>query len=204
MKKDLLHTVMAAGLGLTPAEYMLALELPEALREVIQDIKAGFEEKFGIPGGHTRAQVTLVKFSQFEMLEPRLLARLRMLAAACNPFLLELQGFGSLPSHTIYIQVLGKLPILNTLRNLRKAQHLLRINEDLRPWFIAEPSIVIARKLQPGQYEKAWRFYSRQDFHSRFPATAICLLKKQDAGWKHVAGFPFEHSNVTNKQQKLF
>lgn len=204
MKKDLLQAVTAAGLALAPAEYLLTLELPPALQEVMQDLKAGFEEKFGTPGGHSRTQITLVRFSQYEMLEPRFLARIRLLAAGCTPFLLELQDFGSLPTHTIHVQVLGKVLIMSTLKNLRKSQSLFRINETMRPWFIAEPSLILARKLRPDQYEQAWRFYSRQTFHHRFPASGICLLKKQGTSWQCLATFPFSNKTIPDKQQKLF
>lgn len=206
MKKDLTLATRRAGLAAEPVEYMLVLELPHVLLETINSIKKRFSEKYGAVQGHTRAQITLVKFSQYEFMEPRMLPRISAIAGTLPVFTLELQGFGSLPAHTIYINVLGKIAILHAVQALRKMQQLFRINEEITPWFITEPSIIIARKLLPGQYEKAWQFFSHQHFSGRFIADQLYLLKRtaKDAAWKAVATFSFEQSTTACIQEKLF
>ncbi len=206
MKKDLTLATRRAGLAAEPVEYMLVLELPPVLLETINNIKKRFSEKYGAVQGHTRAQITLVKFSQYELMEARMLPRISTIAGALPVFTLELQGFGNLPTHTIYINVLGKISILHAIQALRKMQSLFRINEEITPWFITEPSIIIARKLLPGQYEKAWQFFSHQNFSGRFIADKLCLLKRstQDVAWKPVATFSFEQSTTAGIQEKLF
>lgn len=206
MKKDLAQETLRAGLVAYPAEYMLVLELPDTLLETINGIKNKFAEKYGAVQGLTRTQITLVKYRQYEFMEPRMLPRLKNIAGGLPIFTLELQGFGSLPTHTIFIQILGKIPILHTIQALRKMQQLFRINEEMKPWFITEPSIIIARKLIPGQYEKAWQFFSHQHFTGRFMADKLCLLKRraQEVAWKPVADFFFEQATTSVIQEKLF
>ncbi|MFZ1801105.1 MAG: 2'-5' RNA ligase family protein [Chitinophagaceae bacterium] len=206
MKKDLAQATLRAGLRAEPVEYMLVLDLPGVLLETINSIKKRFSEKYGAIQGHTRAQITLVKFTQYEFMEPRMLPRISTIAGSLPVFTLELQGFGSLPTHTIYIQVLGKIPILHAIQALRKMQNLFKINEEMSPWFITEPSIIIARKLLPGQYEKAWQFFSHQNFSGRFRADNLSLLKRsaQNAAWKPVSIFSFEQATGAGIQEKLF
>lgn len=206
MKKDLAAATLRAGLAAKPAEYMLALELPGGLLETVNGIKKKFAEKYGAIPGLTRTQITLVKYMQYEFMEPRTLPRIKNTAGGLPIFTLELQGFGSLPTHTIFIQVLGKILILHTIQALRTMQQLFRINEDMKPWFITEPSITIARKLLPGQYEKAWQFFSHQHFTGRFMADKLCLLKRRahEASWKPVATFLFEQATTLATQEKLF
>ncbi|MBS1730984.1 MAG: hypothetical protein JSS67_09455 [Bacteroidetes bacterium] len=206
MKKDLALATRRAGFQATPAAYMLVLKLPPALLEEIHSIKKDFFKKYGPAQGATRTQLTLVKFNQYEFMEPRLLPRINTIAGDLPSFILDLQGFGSLPTHSIFIHVLGKVPILHTIQALRKMRQLFYINEDTKPWFITEPTVMIAQKLLPGQYEKAWLHFNHQSFSGRFIADQLCLLKRRENGdaWKVVATFPFEQKKISGVQEKLF
>jgi 2'-5' RNA ligase len=131
---------------------------------------------------------------------------LRNNARSLMPFKIELKDFGSFPSHTIYINIVSKVPIMNTVKTLRQnAQKFMKLDKDNKPHFITEPHLTIARKLQPWQYEKGWLEYEHANFHGRFIADHALLLKRK-AGeyYKQVEKFVFEGAKTEIKQSTLF
>ena len=171
------------------------------------NIKKEFSEKFDCPVAlHTKPHITIAKFLQYEMMEQRITTRLRMIAMGLPAFKVELKNFGSFPTHTVYINVLSKIPIVNTVKAVRQAQALMKINNDNKPWFITEPQFIVARKLLPWQYEKAWLEYEHKSFTGRFIAGSMLLLKRRtgDKGYQKVESFTFQNLPVETKQGELF
>jgi 2'-5' RNA ligase len=193
--------------GYRRAEYLLVLRPHEELRNRIMSVKKEFYEKFEAPsslGGNSH--ITLVRFSQFEMMEERIVNRLKAIALGYMPFKVELKDFGSFPSHTIFINVITKVPVQNLVRELKSAQRLMKLDAENKPHFIDEPYITIARKLVPWQYEKGWLEYSHKQFTSRFIADGMLLLKRREGekGYQIVQHFEFMNLPVTTKQGELF
>ncbi|MFI5188273.1 MAG: 2'-5' RNA ligase family protein, partial [Chitinophagales bacterium] len=161
-------------------EYLLVLNPHEELRNRIVQVKKEFYEAYKAPtaiGGKPR--VTLVNFLQYEMMEERLVNRLKTIAMGYYPIKVELKDYGSFPSHTIYINVTSKMPVQNLVKEIRsQAQRLMKLNDENKPHFIMEPHIPIARKLLPWQYEKGWLEYSAKHFTGKFIADGMLLLKR--------------------------
>jgi 2'-5' RNA ligase len=189
-------------------EYLLVLSPHEELRNRIMKVKEEFSKEYKCD--HARwggPQIALVTFTQYEMLEERIINRLRTVAMGYPPFKVELKDYGSFPSHTIYINVTSKLPIQNLVKEIRAdGQRLMKLNDDNKPHFIMEPHLTIARKLKPWQYEKGWLEYSNKHFTGRFIADGMTLLKRPEGEMKyHVAQrFEFQNLPVTTKQGELF
>jgi len=82
----------------------------------------------------------------------------------------------------------------------------LKLNDDNKPYFITEPHLTIARKLQPWQYEKGWLEYSNKNFTGRFIADGMLLLKRtlDEKKYQVVQRFEFQNLPVTTKQGELF
>ncbi len=190
-----------------PAEYLLVLQPHEALWNDIKFIKEKFannysceQAKKGLP------HITLVRFKQFQSTENHIRHSLRNNARTITPFKIEMKDFGSFPSHTIYINIVSKVPIMNAVKTLRQqVQKFMKLDKDNKPHFITEPHLTIARKLQPWQYEKGWLQYQHVDFHGRFIADHALLLKRK-AGeyYKQVEKFVFEGVKTEIKQTDLF
>lgn len=189
-------------------EYLLVLNPHEELRNRILQVKKEFYEAYKATtaiGG--KPHVALVNFLQYEMMEERLVNRLKTIAMGYYPIKVELKDFGSFPSHTIYINVISKMPIQNLLKEIRsQAQRLMKLNDDNKPHFIMEPHIAIARKLVPWQYEKGWLEYSNKHFTGRFIADGMLLLKRplDEKGYQIVDKFQFENLPVATRQGELF
>ena len=194
-------------------EYLLVLSPHEELRNRIMKVKEEFSEKyksdqarFGNP------QLALVSFSQYAMMEEKIINRLHTVAMGYPPFKVELKDFGSFPTHTIYMNVTSKLPIQNLVKEIRTdGQRLMKLNDDNKPHFIMEPHLTIAGKLAPWQYEKGWLEYSHKHFTGRFIADKMTLLKRPGGEsdsyrmkYHLVEKFEFQNMPVTTKQGELF
>jgi 2'-5' RNA ligase len=119
----------------------------------------------------------------------------------------ELKGFGSFPSHTICINVISKLPIQNLAKEIRKEGHrLMKLNNETRPYFMADPHFTVATKLKPWQYEKGWLEYSKKHFSGKFIASGMTLLKRPAGERKYqlVQQFEFQNLPVVTRQGELF
>ena len=189
-------------------EYLLVLSPHEELRNKIMKVKEEFAESYNaISARWSPVQVGLATFTQYEMMEERIINRLKTVAMAQYPFKVEMKDFGSFPSHTIYINITSKVPIQSLVKEIRaEGQRLMKLNDDNKPHFILEPHLTIARKLKPWQYEKGWLEYSNKDFTGRFIANTMLLLKRPVGELKYqVAGrFEFQNLPVTTKQGELF
>ncbi len=188
-------------------EYLLILNPHEDLRDKIMLVKKEFYEKYKAPAAiYSKPHITLVNFIQFEMAEGRLISRLKTIAAGYHSFKVDLNGFGSFPSHTIFINVESQQQVQNLGKELRPAQQLMTLNKDNKPHFINNPHLTVARKLLPWQYEQGWSEYSLRHFAGCFIANGMLLLKKplEEKSYRVVQRFEFMNLPVNTTQGKLF
>jgi 2'-5' RNA ligase len=203
-------------------EYLLILHPHEELRNRIQQVKKEFADTYQAPGSiGGKPQVTLVRFTQLALMEERIVQRLRTIAMGFCPFKVELKDFGSFPTHTIFINVLSKLPIRKLVTEIKDVQRLMKLDKEHKPHFIDDPYITIARKLLPFQYEKGWMEYSHKSFTGRFIADGMMLLKRKggaaddgspaggwgarsDRAWQIVERMSFQNLPVAIRQGQLF
>lgn len=194
-------------------EYLLVLNPHEELRHRVMQVKKDFFEKYEAESALSgKPQVGIASFSQYAMMEERILHRLRVVAMGITPFKVELRDFGSFPAHTIFINVVSKLPVQGLIRTVRaETQRLMKLNDENKPYFMMEPHLTIARKLKPWQFEQAWREYAQKNFSGRFIADSMTLLKRPAAGsggnrakYQIVERFEFQNMPVTTKQGELF
>jgi 2'-5' RNA ligase len=188
-------------------EYLLVLNPREELCNRIQRVKKEFYEAYQAPtaiGG--KPHVTLATFTQLELMEERIVQRLRAIAMGFCPFKVELKDFGSFPSHTIFINVTSKLPIRGLVNEIKDVQRLMKLDKEHKPHFIDEPHLTIARQLLPWQYEKGWLEYGNKSFTGRFIADAMLLLRRRkgDRGWQIAERLVFQNLPVGTRQGDLF
>jgi 2'-5' RNA ligase len=191
---------------LLPAEYLLVLKPNDELWNSIKGIKEKFATDYncemakqGLP------HITLIAFRQMQLMERRILPRLRNITKSLSPFKVELKGFGSFPSHTIYINITSKVQIVDAVKALRAPQKFMKLDKDNKPHFITEPHLTIARKLQPWQYEKGWLEFEHKHFHGRFIADHALLLKRKAGEIYHpLEKFMFKGIKAETKQGDLF
>jgi 2'-5' RNA ligase len=188
-------------------EYLLVLNPHEELRNKIKNVNEEFYKTYQAPNARRgKPHITLVNFLQYAMMEERIISRFKTVAMGFYPFKVEPNDFGSFPSHTIYINVTTKEPVLNLVKEMKFFQQLMKLNKDNKPHFIDEPHLTIARKLLPWQYEKGWLEYSQKNFTGRFIADSMLLLRRQvdDNPYQILQRFDFMNLPESTKQGELF
>ena len=212
---------------LSTNEYQLILSPHEELCSRIWQIKTAFSEAYQTQsgeskssrGGGAKPNLTILRFTQLALMEERIVQRLRTIAMGYCPFKIELKDFGSLPTHSIFIQVTSKLPIRSLVKEVKDLQRLMKLDKDHKPYFVEEPNLLIARNLLPWQYEKAWLEYSNKHFTGRFIAHGMLLLRRRyndgpsdkphtrlrsDKAWQIAERFAFQNLPVNTRQGELF
>ena len=192
--------------GYRLCEYMLVLQPHEELRNKILQLKKEFAQKYEAQSAEWgKPHIPLVRFSQLQLMEDRIINRFKMIAMAMPAFKVELKDFGSFPAHTIYINVDTKVAIQMLVKNLKSAQSLLKTKE-VKPHFMEASHLTIARQLLPWQYEKGWLEYSHKNFTGRFIAKEMLLLKRTKGmkAYQPVQRFEFLNMPVVTTQGALF
>jgi len=189
-------------------EYLVVLNPHRELSEKIAEIRKDFYKEYKLPGvPGSRSNLALVKFTQLEMSEARIVQKLHTIAMGYPPFKVEIKDFASFPSHTVYLNVTSKVPIQDLVKLIRtEANRLMKYDPDKTPHFMLEPHFTIGMKLKPWQYEKSWLAYSHKHFTARFIADEMILLKRLvgERNWLVANRFKFENLPVTTKQGELF
>lgn len=192
--------------GYKIVEYKLVVQPHEELANKIIAIKKDFAHKFDAPSAEWgKPQVTLATFKQLRMMEERVCNRLKCIAMAMPAFKVGLQGYGSYPTHSVFINVETTAPFVMVVKHLKTAQSLLKTKEH-KPHFLSSYFINIARQLLPWQYEKAWVEYSTKNFTGSFVAKDMLLLRRPEgsSGYQPIARFNFLNMPVETKQGALF
>lgn len=189
-------------------EYLLVLNPPEELWQKIMKVKEGFAEKYKNEiAKFTKPHITLINWVNLELMEDRMMQRLQAISMGVAPFKIELKDYGSLPSHTIFINVVSKVPVQLLVKEIKQAQRLMTLNRENKLHFIETPYISICRKLKPWQYEEGWLEYSHRQFTGRFIADNMLLLKRP-AGQKNkfqiAKRLEFQNLPVNTRQGNLF
>lgn len=195
---------------LTPAvaEYLLLIEPRRDLSDAIISIKQDFYDQYKAPEAlKGKPHLTLVNYKQYTSFESRIVQKLHATAMQLSAIAVDLQGYGSFPSHTIFINVVSRSGIQNLVKIVRThLQGLMKLDKDNKPHFIMEPHITIARRLKPWQYEQGWLKYSHESFSGRFIANHMILLKRDtpDQKYELVSRFEFRGMQVSASQAVLF
>lgn len=189
-------------------EYLLVLNPPQDLWQKIVRIKTEFADKYKNEiARHTKPHITLINWVSLELMEERMMQRLQTISMGITPFKVELRDYGSFPTHTIFINVVSKVPIQSLIREMKQAQRLMTLNRENKPHFIETPHLSICRKLKPWQYEEGWLDYSHRQFTGRFIADSMLLLKRragEKTAFQIARRFEFQNLPVTTKQGNLF
>jgi 2'-5' RNA ligase len=188
-------------------EYRIILQPHEYLCDKINAIKKSFAETFELPVyRYAKPNITLVRFTQYEMMEEKIINRLQNIAMSNAPFAIELKDFGSFPTHSIFINVATKTNIVALVKEIKSLQKFMKLDDEHKPHFITEPFITIAAKLLPWQYEKAWLEYSNTTFTAMFMVSEILLVKRKvgEKKYQTVKHFQFLNQKISVKQTALF
>lgn len=201
-------------LDFTYSEYLIVLNPNEVSCDKINSVKKEFSEKYKTSLLYAKPQILMVKFTQLEMMEGRILSHLKNISDGYKTFLVKLKDYGNFPSHTIFLNIESQLQVRNLVTQLKSAQQVLNLDKENKAHFLDDFYIRIATKLLPWQYEKAWLEYNHAHFTAAFIADGFTLQKRpaeridnnfQPKGkYKTVKHFQFMNSPVITTQGELF
>ena len=191
--------------GYRLAEYQLILNPHEDLRNRISALKKEFAEKYSLPVHNSKPHITLARFKVWELMEPKLVNHLKVVAMGMPPVKIHLKDYGNFPAHTIYIAVESKLVISNLVKPLKEARRLMKSPEN-EPHFINDAFIPIAQKVPSEIFDKSSIEYAHRHFTASFIASEMLLLKRRegDYGFQIAEHLQFMNLPVSVKQGDLF
>ncbi len=187
------------------SEYMLVIAPDEHLQERIGRIKQAIAEKAGLRFTAKKTHILLGKWEAWDMQEEKILQRLHVLAMEQYPFKVSLENFKGFPSHTVYIPVTSREPILKLVGQVRQNKRLMQSSAG-DPYFISEPYMPLAQGLTSAAYEQTMQLLGPRQFHAGFIADSMLLLKRRAGtqAWQILRRLSFEHLAVTATQRVLF
>ena len=182
-------------------DYLLLLKSNASVNEKVLQVKEEFSKKYKIVSRkYSNPYITLVNFSQFKMMENRLIKRLNTIAMGYHRFTVSLKDYGSFPSHTVFINIESKQQIKNLIKELATARQLMTMNKEKKAHFMDDPNLTIARSLLPWQYEQSWNEYRRKHFSAHFVAESMVLLRRPPAIRSDGNVKPGKYQKVTEFQ----
>ena len=171
--------------GYRANEYLLVLSPHEELRHKISGVKKSFFENYGVQSALMgRPQITLARFTQLEMMEDRLMNKLRLISMGLPPIKIELNGFGNYPTHSIFINVVNKNQVKNIINGFKEARRLMKRGGE-NPHFIDDPCIPVAIRIQKEVFKEVLKEYAAKHFTGRFIADHILVLKRRKGEIKY-------------------
>ena len=188
-------------------EYLLVIQPNEDVCEKIMTLKQHFSTNYQCPQAlHLKPQISLLKFSHYELSESRFVNRFRNIAMVNAPFKITLNDFGNYPSHTIYANIQTTNQLTELSKELKQVQAFIKPDKQHKPHFISEPIIIIAHKLLPWQYERGWLELSNTHFNASFTVNELLLLKRKEGnnGYKMLERLPLLNNIKRLEQASMF
>ncbi len=174
-------------------DYLLMIQPSDDVQEKVHVLKKAFAEAYECAQAlHSKPHITLLRFMQYGMNEKNIVHKMQVHINKHSSFPVSLKNFGSFPTHTIYVHVETKNKIVEVVKSLKSIQAFLKFDKEHKPHFITEPYILLAKKLLPWQYEKAWLAYSNTAFTASFMVENILLLKRNIAEKHFTIAAKFE------------
>ena len=184
---------------------MLVLSPDESLQERIGKLRQVVEQKTGTRLPAKKSNILLARWQAWDMQEERLMRRLQVLSMEQYPFQVRLENFGGFPSHTVYIPVTSREPILRLVARIRQHKRMMQ-SGGKDSYFISEPAMTLFKGLTSLQYEQAMAVFASRHFNAGFTADAMLFLKRKagSQAYQILKRFSFEHLAVTARQGALF
>ncbi len=161
-------------------EYFLIISPDNNTQEKLMEEKKRFAQLYDCPKIlHSKPHISMVRFSNIKENEPMVFQYVRRKITAFSPFLVEVEGFATFPTHTIFAKVQTKSQIVDMVKSIGQEKQKLKGASETDVHCITEPHITLAKSLQHWQYEKGWLEWQHAHFSSRFLVKEILLLKKE-------------------------
>lgn len=170
--------------------YYVALLCPPAIESKVQQYKLWMRDQFGCTVAlKSPAHLTLIApFWLANTSEQLLIERLQSAQSNQLPVEIQLQGFSHFSNRVLFITVKENQQLNRLCKEV--GDHFIQsfpgiIKPDDRPF---HPHITIAnRDIKPGDFDKAWQHFVKEEFEEIFQTNTISLLKLTESNWNVIA-----------------
>lgn len=168
--------------------YFLALIPPEPIVTEVKQFKLHVQERYQSSRAlRSPAHITLVPpFHADDSLAKQVIHTVETFALRCDPFGIQLDGFGCFTQNVIFVKPLESEQ-LSLLRG-RLLSALSPCGISASPKF--HPHITIGfRDLTMSAFKRAWEDFATREYRRAFEVEAISLLLNGDDGWTVLQQF---------------
>ncbi len=181
-------------------EYLVVIDIPEALRNSIETDRQQITENYGIVQPPTgRPHISLVRFTAVKKMESKITQQLQQVAMAEKPFMVLLRDYDGYPMHAVFIQIDNQQQVLDLIKKLKRARRLMKAGGD-EPHFLLDPQIVLAGRLDNDKYIEIMKEYEYKKFADSFFADAFLLLRRAEDEKQYELVKRFEFTYVPEKK----
>ncbi|MBS1502107.1 MAG: 2'-5' RNA ligase family protein [Bacteroidetes bacterium] len=164
--------------------YLLVINPKGVVERKSVNVKNVFRYDYGCALAAYQSHITLSQFLLFGRQEEyRAVKSLKRFFSSRKSFSVEMDGFDHFKTHTIFMNVKTKEPIVKMVKGMRKRFRTdLMPHESLPPYFSLKPHLTIARRMRPDQFEKAWPDWQNHKFKGNFDVDEVVLIKRPYPG----------------------
>ena len=192
------------ALGNQLYEYMLLIKLPEELQRRVEAERMSLKQNYQIEQPQTgRPNVSLARFKAGKLMENKIINGLQKIAMAEKPFMIELCNYDGYPMHAVFIKIKNQESVIALIKKLKKARPLMTAAGD-EPYFLIDPQIALAGRLEPDKYIEIMKACQHKKFEDSFLADSFVLLRKGEKQYQLVKCFEFKGLKVLKNQGVLF
>jgi 2'-5' RNA ligase superfamily len=160
-------------------EYRLVIYPDPSVYNKIVLEKSRFAERYETEGvAQSFPHILVTAFHAGEGMEQTLIRWIQRICSLQNSFLVSLNNYSGIPSHTIYLRVQDQQPFRDLSRQLRVIDHYVQFPVKQQSLGHQSYYLSIAGDLPEHIYEKAMPAYSRKTFYASFPVNELVLLAR--------------------------
>jgi 2'-5' RNA ligase len=155
-----------------------------------------------------KSHITVCNFLLFKQMEERLTSYFEIFAKSVKPFRVEINGFDHFETHTIFLNIISKEPIVRLMKDIRtRYRRFMMVDKGFPPFFpTSRPHMTVVRGLSPEQFELAWPEYEKKEFTAFFEVSEMVLLAREflsQANYQVVRRITFAGTKDENIQLGL-
>ncbi len=166
--------------------YFVAIVSPPPVDKKVQRYKYWMKDQFGcVVALKSPVHITLIPpFWLDERRESELLNIFQSFTSDMDELEIQLDSFSHFGKKVLFVHI-KEDPVLQELQQQTEDYFLQHVGDvikkDERPF---RPHITLAnRDMKPGDFEKAWHYFSEKIFHETFHSRTVSLLKLNLGKW---------------------
>ena len=159
-------------------QYKLVVPVDKNVAGSIRQERLLFANHYHHPVLQEEPAIHLAFFEAKEVMEDTIFRWIQKICSLQQSFFLTLNNYGSISSHTIYLQVQDALPLVQLIGHIKTINGFLQSAGFAPVQASSLPRVEIANGLTQPYSQKAIAAYLAKSFNACFPVTTLSLFKR--------------------------